>query len=297
MAKTPKSVALGSALRQARKSRNLSLRDFAAQISRDPGMLSRWETGERTPKPEHVAQILTTLGVTGERYDDVMTLVQGTGEPRWVATTIPEQRQQMAAFLEFEQNATEIVAWTPMLIPGLLQTTEYIRAVMTAGGVPVGEIATRVAVRIGRREVLTKPKPAKLIAFVSQAALHQDVGGRAAGVDQLRHLVAMSKRSNIELRLVPHGIGWHPGMEGEFTLIDSEESSAVFLGTLTSTLWLHQHADIDAYRRAADVMLEAALTAEQSRRYIAGLAQRMENSGNGSDMAQVDSKPERAELR
>ena len=289
MAKTPKSAALGSALRQARHSKGISLRDLAAQLGRDPGMLSRWETGERTPKPEHVAQILTVLGIRGERYDDVMTLVHGTGEPQWVATTLPEQRQQMAAFLEFEQNATTIVSWAPMLIPGLLQTTDYIRAVMIAGGVAVGEIATRVAVRIGRREVLAKPKPAKLLALVSQSALHQNIGGHAAAVEQLHHLVSMSKRANVDLRLVPDGFGWHPGMEGEFTLIDSDESSAVFLGTLASTLWLHQAKDIAPYRRAVDAMLDVALSQDQSRRCIADLAKRMGTVGNGSDVAQVES--------
>ncbi|MEU5851082.1 helix-turn-helix domain-containing protein, partial [Saccharopolyspora shandongensis] len=65
MTRTPKGRALGNALRAARQEQGLTVRGFAAQLGRDPGVLSRWETGDRIPKPEQVAQILTSLGVNG----------------------------------------------------------------------------------------------------------------------------------------------------------------------------------------------------------------------------------------
>lgn len=124
MARTLKARALGSALRQAREEKGLLLRELASAIKRDIGVLSRWETGERTPKPELVAQILTRLDVDGDRYDEIMTLAYGTDESQWVATTLPEQRQQMAAYVDWEQNASRIVEVAPLLVPGLLQTSE-----------------------------------------------------------------------------------------------------------------------------------------------------------------------------
>src|SRR5689334_1076507 len=99
VARTPKARALGSAPRQAREERQLVLRELGLAINRDIGVISRWETGERSPKPEQVAQILTTLGVKGERYDEIMTLAYGTNEPQWVATTLPEKKQQMVAYV------------------------------------------------------------------------------------------------------------------------------------------------------------------------------------------------------
>ncbi|HEV8562254.1 MAG TPA: helix-turn-helix transcriptional regulator [Actinophytocola sp.] len=89
MARIPKARALGAALRQAREGKHMLLRELGAAISRDIGVLARWENGERTPKPEQVAQILTRLGVDGQRYDDIMTLAYGTNESQWVATTLP----------------------------------------------------------------------------------------------------------------------------------------------------------------------------------------------------------------
>ena len=189
MARTPKAQALGAMLRQARKDKGITLDDLGAAIHRDIGTISRWENGERTPKPEQVAQILTRLDVSGERYDDIMTLAYGVNESQWVATSLPEQRQQMAAYIDWEQSATTIVEVDPLMVPGLLQTTSYIKAVMTAGGVPPDEIASRIAARIGRRDVLDKPKPAQLLLLLGQGALNQDIGGREVTLEQIRYLL------------------------------------------------------------------------------------------------------------
>jgi transcriptional regulator with XRE-family HTH domain len=277
MTRTPKARALGGALRAAREDRGLKLRELATRINRDPGLLSRWETGERTPKPETVSQILTTLGVNGSRYEELMTLAYGTDHPQWAATTQPEQRQQLTAFLDFEQNATRIVEVSPLLVPGAFQTSEYVRAIMSAGGVPAGEVAARVAVRIGRREVLTKPRPAQCLALIGQAALQQDVGGQAVTFGQARHLLEMARRPNVDLRIVPNHRGWHPALEGSFTFIESEQASpVVWLETRRSGLCLYQDDDVNSYRRAVEVISRVAMGAEASLRLIADVADRLE---------------------
>lgn len=117
MSRTPKARALGAALRQAREEKHQLLRELGAAINKDIGVISRWETGERTPKPEQVAQILSTLGVNGDRYDEIMTLAYGTNESQWVGTTLPEQKQQMVAYVDWEQNASRIVEVGPLLVP------------------------------------------------------------------------------------------------------------------------------------------------------------------------------------
>jgi transcriptional regulator with XRE-family HTH domain len=291
LARTPKARALGAALRQARGERNLLLRELASAINRDIGVLSRWETGDRTPKPEQVAQILTKLGVNGERYDEIMTLAYGTNESQWVATTLPERRQQMAAYVDWEQNATRIVEVAPLLVPGLLQTADYIRAMMLAGRVPPGEVAARVTERIGRREVITRPKPADLLVLLGCAALNQNIGGRQVMVDQLRHLLEMAARPNIKLRVIPDHCGWHPGLEGEFALIESRRPAAkesiVFVGTRRSVLMLHIDDDVAAYRQAINGITAVALPPDASFHLIEDLIKRMERShGNGRTMAQ-----------
>jgi transcriptional regulator with XRE-family HTH domain len=287
MARTPKAQALGAALRQAREERQLLLRELAAAIGKDIGVLSRWETGDRTPKPEQVAQILTKLAVDGPRYDEIMTLAYGTKESQWVATTLPEQRQQMAAYVDWEQRATRIVEVAPLLVPGLLQTADYTRAIMSAGGVPEGEISMRVTSRLGRREVITKKKPAELLVLLGQAALHQDIGGRTAMLAQVEHLLDMAARPNIELRVVPDHRGWHPGLEGAFALIEapsnangrrpsSATASIAFIETRRSELMLHMDADISAYKKAIDQIRPVSLPPDASATFLAEVRNRME---------------------
>lgn len=287
MARTPKAQALGAALRQAREDKQLLLRELAAMITRDIGVVSRWETGDRTPKPEQVAQILTKLEVDGERYDEIMTLAYGTNESQWVATTLGEQRQQLAALVDWEDRATRIVEVAPLLVPGILQTSDYIRGIMTAAGVPEDEIALRVASRLGRADAITKRKPANLLVLIGHAALNQDIGGRAAMLGQLDHLLEMAARPNIELRIVPDHRGWHPGLDGRFVLIDAARpasarraavtsSSIVFVATRRSDLMLHEEQDVAAYRRALDQVLEVSLAPEPSAKFISEVRKRME---------------------
>ncbi|HWE88820.1 MAG TPA: helix-turn-helix transcriptional regulator [Pseudonocardiaceae bacterium] len=287
MARTPKARALGAALRQAREDKGLVLREVAAAISRDIGVLSRWETGERSPKPEQVAQILTKLEVDSELYDEIMTLAYRTNESQWVATSLPEQKQQMVAYVDWEQNATKIVEVAPLLIPGLLQTRDYIHAIMTTGRAPIGEIASRVTSRIGRRDVIDKPRPAHLLVLLGQAALNQEIGGRKAMIEQIRHLLKMAAQPNVELRVVPDHRDWHPGLEGAFTFIEARRAaikpeSIVFVGTRRSVLMLHENDDVDAYKAAIDRIKEAALSADASVKLVADIGKRMERKGDSS---------------
>ncbi|WP_168584314.1 helix-turn-helix transcriptional regulator [Saccharopolyspora sp. ASAGF58] len=265
MARTPKGRALGGALRQAREDRGLKLREFASTLGRDPGVLSRWETGERTPKPEQVAQILTALGVVGERYEEIVGLAYDTDAPQWVATRLPDQKQQLSALVDYEQNASEIIEVAPLLIPGLLQTGSYVRAIMSGGGVPSGEIATRAAIRIGRKDVILRNEPARLLALVGEGALRQVVGDRDTMIEQLRHLADMSERPNIDLRIVPYRSGWNPSLEGGFLLIKHEKlDPVVALENRRSGLFLHEYDDVTVYEQAVEQTAQVALNSKAS---------------------------------
>jgi transcriptional regulator with XRE-family HTH domain len=279
--RTPKARALGKALRKAREERGYGLREFAKVVERDPGVLSRWETGERIPSPDQVAQYLTRLEVIGDPYEEIMELTRATDEPRWLAISVPEQRQQFDALLDFEQRATMITILTPLLVPGLLQTSGYIRSIMTAGEVPDREFSRRLALRIGRRDVLTRrePKPVRLAAFVGEGALRQLIGAREVMAEQLTHLRDAMKWPNVDLRVVPFDSGWHPALEGPYSVIDSEESvPVVHLELRDSVLFLHEEDDVDRYRRAVDKVERVALNAQDSTEVIAGYIQQWENA-------------------
>jgi transcriptional regulator with XRE-family HTH domain len=270
MARTPKVRALGAALRAEREKRGLTLRDLAGLIQRNSGVLSRYENGERTPQPEHVSQVLTALAVTGKQYDAIMALAYDTEAPMWVAATLPAQRQQLAAFVDAEQNATHVTDVSPLLMPGLLQTNDYARAIMSGGGLSAEEVVTRLAIRIGRRDVITRPKPVQFTAFVGEAVLYQVIGGPATMLDQLRHLLAMARRPNVHIQIVPFGSGWHPGLEGHFIVIDPELPTAVVhIENRKSGLFLHEEKDVDLYLDAITMLRRAARNQSESMAIVA----------------------------
>ncbi|PKW13738.1 helix-turn-helix domain-containing protein [Saccharopolyspora spinosa] len=276
--RTPKARALGNALRAARQEKGLTLRNVAAQLGRDPGALSRWETGERSPKPTDVAQILTILGINGDHYEEILAMTRGTTDSHWLAISLPEQRQHLAALLDFERTATAITQAAPLLIPGLLQSTSYVRAIMTSGGVPPEEVETRIAVRIGRREAITRNEdPVHFRVAIGEAALRQVLGGPQVMLSQLDHLLQMAELANVEVYVVPFGSGWHPALEGLFILIESNHAPPVVqLETRRSGLFLHEPSDVEIYRDAAEGVFNAALDPAESRKHIAKICKEME---------------------
>jgi transcriptional regulator with XRE-family HTH domain len=276
---TPKARRLGAALKEARLERGFGVRQLAEQVGKDHSLISRYESGERVPKLEDVAAILATLGINGDQRDEILSLARGTDQPRWLAVTLPEQRQQLAALLELERTATSIVDVSPLLITGFLQTTKYIRAIMTGGGVPTDEIETRVAVRIGRRETITQDTSVQLVALLGEAALRQEVGGRSVMVEQLRHLLKMAERPNVDLRVTPFTAGWYPALEGPFTVIESADTTqVVHLENRRSGLFLHEPEDVDLYRGAIEAVREVAMSPGDSAGLIADVIREKETT-------------------
>jgi hypothetical protein len=243
----------------------LGLRQFAKAIGRDPSVVCRWETGDRLPQPTEVARILGRLEVTGRKYDEIMELAYGADAPRWFATTVPEQRAQLATLLDFEQTATVISDVAPLLIPGLLQTSNYTRAVMTEGGLSPEEITTRTAIRAGRREALSRKNPVTLNAYIDEAVLNRRIGTPEIMAEQLGLLHDMAGWSTVDIRVMPLDSGWHPGLEGSFILIDSKtELPVVYREVYGSGLFLHDDAEIDSYRAALARVAGKAMSAEDS---------------------------------
>jgi transcriptional regulator with XRE-family HTH domain len=275
MARTPKARALGAALRGAREKSELTTRDLADRIGRNHGEISRWETGDRTPKPEHVAQVLTALGIIGRPYDEIMSLTYDTTAPTWVATSLPAQQQQLATFLDLEQNAAAITEVLPTFVPGLLQTRDYAHALMSSSRLSSDEITTRVAIRMGRRDVITRANPARFTAFMGETALYQNIGEPSVMIEQFQYLLEMARRPNITIRLMPFDRHWHPGLEAPFVFIlPVDQTPLVHVELRRSSMFLHEEDMVNAYVDALEMIDKVALRPDVSARII---TDRMEN--------------------
>ncbi|MGX7828978.1 helix-turn-helix domain-containing protein [Actinokineospora sp. 24-640] len=284
---TPRNKALGEALRKAREDGKLGLRELARRLDMDHSLLSRFESGQRTPRTEDVASILTAIGVTGPVREELMDFAREPERAQWLGVGMTEQQRQLATLLDYERQAASIINVSPLLVPGLLQTSDYARAIMRSGRVPEGEIETRVAVRLGRRDTLTRRDPARLLALIGEQVLLQRIGGPAVMAEQVHHLAEAAQASNIDIRVLPLDCAWHPGLEGPWKLVepreDSDLSPVVHLESRRSGVFLHRSQDVDAYSEGVERVLSEALTSAESAEVIAREADRWKRELNGME--------------
>lgn len=265
---------LGDALKSERDARGISLRKLAVLIGRkesDSGLISRWETGERNPKSADVAAIIEALGIGDDVAAELMALAANAEQSgRWHAVTVAERRQQMNALLAAERTATTVTHLAPLLIPGVLQTSAVIRAIMVDADVPLDEIDERVAIRIGRRDLITRKSPAKLDVVLGEAAIRHVIGGPEVWVEQLTYLTEMIDLPNVQVRIVPFGAGWTPVLTGSFILFDSDQApSIISLEMHRGGLMLYAEEDIAAHRQKAEAARRKAMSVEDSLELIA----------------------------
>ena len=125
---TPRARALGFGLKRVRQERGLGVRELARLTDLPPQNISTWESGKRVPKIEEVATILGALVVEPGERARLLELARNATEPNWLEQHAPA----ISAFVEYERTASAMAQWSPGLIPGLLQTPAYIRALFAA---------------------------------------------------------------------------------------------------------------------------------------------------------------------
>lgn len=280
--KTPKARALGAELREARESAGLSQRKVAALATISNASLSRYETGDRVPSPEDVASILTAVGAGAAVRDRLVEMARNAAEPNWLLAGASGTRTELTTLIEFERTATRIVEVAPMLIPGLLQTSDYARTIMS--GLPAHELDTWVTMRVGRRDVLTRRNPVQFDAIIAEHVLYQPIGGPSVMADQLRHIAKMAELPNVSVQIVPSSTQtWHLALEGAFILFQFPKASPIVnLEHFRSSAFLYDDGDIHDYAQAGDSLRQAAMSPADSLRLIARSAELMEEQSDGT---------------
>jgi hypothetical protein len=118
--------------------------------------------------------------------------------------------------------------WEPLIIPGLLQTPDYARALFAAWRDVDGnrDVDADVAGRIARQEIFDRPAPPSFGAVIDEAVLSRCVGGPKVMHDQLMHLADMSERPRITVQVLPAEVGVHVGLLGAFAIAGFDDDTA-----------------------------------------------------------------------
>ncbi|CAM02937.1 helix-turn-helix protein [Saccharopolyspora erythraea NRRL 2338] len=267
---------LGEELRGLREASGLSLADVAKRIDASASKLSRLETGRRAIAVEDVAALLAIYGVNGTQRRELLALAREAQRRGWWQRDRPGFAERQRTLVSLEAKADRIVNFEGMVIPGLLQTGEYTRALLAARG-ELGdeEIERRMVVRLRRHAVLRGEFAPRLLAVVDELALHRIVGGRDVLRRQLEHLVESTLRPNISVRVVPN-IGTPAASAKAFQILERAGApTVVFLENLGSSLFLEERHEIEMYGSLLRGLLAVALDEPESVKFIAELARRL----------------------
>ncbi|MEU3402861.1 helix-turn-helix transcriptional regulator [Streptomyces sp. NPDC006670] len=263
---------LGSELRRLRESSGMTTQQVAEHLLISQPKISLLENGRRLVKPRDVRDLCRLYGVQDQRsVDRLLRLARESGQQGWwnAYGDIP-----YGPYIGMEAEAAAIRLYEPLVIPGLLQTPDYARAVI-AGTIPhatAEQAAARLQVRLRRQDRLGAPRdPLRLWAVLDESALRRVVGSREVMREQLDHLNRLGGRPHITVQVLPHDVGAHPGVLGQFSLLeftDATDASVVYLERFTSDLYLEKPSDVLLYREMYAHLQAQALSPDSTRRLI-----------------------------
>jgi transcriptional regulator with XRE-family HTH domain len=271
---TIRSRELGEGLREAMVKAGLNGAQAAYQLGWSTSRVSRLFSGKRGGSPLDVASFLAICRVTGQERDRLLSLCEDQNKAGWFQQHGSRLPKQLRTLIDHEKKAINYSDVQPMLVPGLLQTEDYARAVISGSiNVPADEVEERVAARLARQSVFAPHRRAEFDFFLHESVLRTPVGGPAVMSDQLHHLLRMSVRSYLQIHVIPTGLGVHAATAGPFILMEFAEFRPItYLESETSSLFLEKPEEIAAYRRVLAALADTALDEEQSKELIANVA-------------------------
>ncbi|WP_406156835.1 helix-turn-helix domain-containing protein [Streptomyces sp. NBC_00882] len=258
----------GFELRRLREAAHLTQRQLGDILSYTGSLVGQIETARKVPTPEFSERADAALGSDG-LLTRLVDLVLRSQLPAWF--------RQVA---ELQARATEIYSFETHMIHGLLQTEGYARAVL--GVLDQSNLDDRTAVRLARRSIFEKEEPPVFWAVISEAALHQGIGGPETMKGQLAHLLAFEDNPRINIQILPFSAGAHTGLQGSFDLYRfPTDPSIVYTEGYGSG---HPTANPDTVRDCSlryDHLQAAALSLRES----AGLIRRVMEERYGDHLA------------
>ena len=266
---------LAAGLRALRGRRQLTTRALAEMIGSSAANISNWERADRLINEERLVQLLDALDASDDERERLLGLRRQAEGPGQLVSGTPTIGTQLARLIEHEQVARRITDVAPLLIPGLLQTSDYARATLRGHK----DVDTRVALRVGRRDVLTRTRqPAELIAFIDSEVLVRPIAPPEVIADQLHHLLRMAELPNVTIQLVQSTTPMYtPILAGPFILLEfATATPIVHLEHYWSSAFLWEEEDVRGFIDAADEIRNVAMTPADSIAAITEIVNGME---------------------
>lgn len=264
---------LAAELRQLRTEARLPIEEVAGKLKWPGSKVSRIENRQVGISTTDLRKLLDLYQVKNRIYrEQLLEMARRATERGWWQSYGGAVPTALGNLIGLEAEAATIWTYEPELVPGLLQTADYARAVIRAGrpGDTAQEIDRRVEVRLERQEALTRtdPPPPKVSVVLNEGVLARRVGGPEVMRAQLEHLMRDRDRANIVIQVLPFSGGEHPAMVGPFTMLtflDPADPGVVNVENITGALALEQAEELRAYEAVWGAIQARAVSPDDSR--------------------------------
>jgi transcriptional regulator with XRE-family HTH domain len=257
---------LGAELRRARAAAGFSSQEaLAATLGFDRSVVAKAETGERPPTPEVLTPWCAACQLNDELFARLAVLARRADGP--VPTWFED-------WLRAEAEAHTLRIWQPLIIPGLLQTADYARALFRAAGADDAKAGELVALRLERQLIMDRAEPPQVIAVLDEAALRRLVGSPVIMHEQLILLADCAERPNISVEVVPSSTGANAGLGGGFQLASCDGAPDVLYMNGVEDVTEERRSLVRLATRIFDLVRADALPRSASRALILEAAER-----------------------
>ena len=279
---------LGALLRKLRKDKDLTVDQVTTYLECSASKISRIETGQRGATPRDVRDLCDLYGVTSqaERERLVGLAREGKQQGWWQSYDLPFATPM---YVGLEAEAVRIKDYDSAVIPGLLQSADYLRALHDD---PLPEptdreltpelVERRVEARLIRQQLLTRrqPPPLEFWAIMDEAALHRLIGGPAVMGAQLKRVVEAMQLPNVTVQVIPYSIGPHPALNSTFNILEFSGAAPhlVYSEGLAGFIFMEREEDVERYNDVFRHLADIALTPDQSADLMMRLAEAYANA-------------------
>lgn len=275
-APTERQRRLGAELRRLRVAAGITTEQAAALLGVPRTNVPNMESGRSGISAERVRTLADNYGCADQALVEALASMAAGRQKGWWEAYRGQLRDAFLDIAEMEWHATRLRIAVTVHLPGLLQTDDHARAVFEAviPRLPSDEVDIRVAHRIDRQQVLDRPSPPVLDVILHEAALRMEFGGPAVARRQLEHLLLMSERETVTLRVIPFKAGGFPGAGQSVVYAEAAvpRLDTVELDSTHGPEFIDSEVQLGKYRAQLDAACTVALTPEDSRDFIHTLA-------------------------
>ena len=266
---------LAALLRALRIEAGMTIEQVAERLLCSPSKVSRMETGQRSVTMRDIRDLCDLYGVAGAQRDYLAELARESRQQGWWQSyDVP-----YAAFIGLEADATSINTFQDALIPGLLQTADYARALLES---TVPELSPKmveqgVTVKLKRQQLLTQDDPPQLRVILDESALHRIIGSHSAMKVQLDHIINISGLANVTIQIVRYDSGAYAALGSSFTILElpSPIPEVVFAEGLFGFIYIDRRQDVERYQRIFGGLQSIATTAQESITLVARISEEL----------------------